>query len=75
MRGAVPAPNENPCMPCRSLDAHNANSATAISTRPPTKSCGHLIHLGMTDLPGSWLGVSLIDFSPRNRAYRPFYSD
>ena len=40
MRGAVPAPNENPRMPCRSLDAHNANSAIAISAMPPTKSCG-----------------------------------
>src|SRR5882724_6789040 len=35
MRGAVPAPNENPRMPCRSLDAHNANSAIAIRTMPP----------------------------------------
>ena len=40
MRGAVPAPKEKPCMPCRSLEAHSANSATAISTTPPTKSCG-----------------------------------
>ena len=72
MRGAVPAPNENPCMPCRSLDAHKANSAIAISAMPPTKSCGPRTHFGMMDLTGPWLGVSLIDLSPRHRASRPF---
>src|ERR1700742_2756587 len=61
IRGAVPAPNENPCMPCRSLDAHSAKIATAHSTSPPTKSCGHLIQLGMMDLPALSLGVSLIE--------------
>src|SRR5512140_240940 len=65
MRGAVPAPNENPCMPCRSLDAQSANSAIAISAIPPTKSCGPRTHFGMMDLPGPWLGVSLIDLSPQ----------
>src|ERR1700756_1155623 len=64
MRGAVPAPKEKPCMPCRSLQAHSANSATAHSTRPPTKSCGHLIQLGMMDLPALALGVSLIELPP-----------
>ena len=64
MRGAVPAPNENPRMPCRSLDAHKANSAIAISASPPTKSCGPRIHFGMMYLTGPWLGVSLIDISP-----------
>src|SRR5450755_1065370 len=65
MRGAVPAPNENPCMPCRSLDAHKANTAIAISAIPPTKSCGPRTHFGMIDLTGAWLGVSLIYLSPR----------
>src|ERR1700761_4617384 len=64
MRGAVPAPKEKPCMPCRSLQAHSAKSATAHSTRPPTKSCGHLIQLGMMDLPALSLGVSLIELPP-----------
>src|SRR3979409_1552438 len=64
MRGAVPAPNENPCMPCRSLDAHKANSAMATIARPPTKSCGPRIHFHMTYLTGTWLGVSLIDLTP-----------
>ena len=52
MRGAVPAPNENPRMPCRSLDAHNANSAMATIASPPTKSCGPRIHFGMMYLTG-----------------------
>src|SRR6476660_7295299 len=64
MRGAVPAPKENPCMPCRSLQAHSAKSATAHNMRPPTKSCGHLIQLGMKDLPALALGVSLIELPP-----------
>jgi hypothetical protein len=34
-----------------------------------------LIHAGMMDLPGASFGVSVIDFSPRNRALRPLYSD
>ena len=72
MRGAVPAPNENPRMPCRSLDAHRANSAIAISARPPKKSCGPRIHFGMMDLTGAWLGVSLIDTLSPYRAFRPF---
>src|SRR5258708_10214245 len=75
MRGAVPAPNENPCMPCRSLDAHKANIAIAISAIPPTKSCGPRTHFGMMDLTGPWLGVSLIDLSPRHRAFPPFGLD
>src|ERR1700712_951790 len=66
MRGAVPAPNENPCMPCRSLDAHSANSAIATRANPPTKSSGPCTHFGMMDLPGPPLGISLIDFSPHN---------
>src|ERR1700730_6010041 len=80
MRGAVPAPKENPCMLCRSLQAHSAKSATAQSTRPPTKSCGHLTQLGMMDLPALALGVSLIELSPLYiravlgpRAFHPFY--
>jgi hypothetical protein len=52
-------------MPCRSLDAHKANNAIAISAIPPTKSCGPRTHLGVMDLTGPWLGVSLIDLSPR----------
>ena len=75
MRGAVPAPNENPCMPCRSLDAHKAKRAIAISAIPPTKSCGPRTHFGMMDLTGPWLGVSLIDLSPRHWASRPFGLD
>src|SRR5258706_6050494 len=71
IRGAVPAPNENPCMPCRSLDAHKANTAIAISAIPPTKSCGPRTHFGMMDLTGPWLGVSLIDLSPPHRASSP----
>src|ERR1700761_7771251 len=79
MRGAVPAPKENPCMPCRSLEAHSAKMATAHSTSPPTKSCGHLTQLGMMDLPALALGVSLIELSPLIRAvigtpaFRLFY--
>src|SRR3982074_2482721 len=71
MRGAVPAPNENPCMPCRSLDAHKANTAIAISAIPPTKSCGPRTHFGMMDLTGAWLGVSLIDLSPVAQGFSP----
>src|SRR3954468_1332 len=63
IRGAVPAPNEKPCMPCRSLEAQNANSAIAISAMPPTKSCGPRTQFGMIDRPNPWLGVSLIDIS------------
>jgi hypothetical protein len=29
------------------------------------KSCGPRIHFGMMELTGAWLGVSLIDISPR----------
>src|ERR1700730_3652669 len=65
MRGAVPAPNENPCMPCRSLDAQRANTAIAISAIPPTKSCGPRTHFGIIELTGPWLGVSLIVLSPQ----------
>src|ERR1043165_1889311 len=61
MRGAVPAPKEKPCMPCRSLQAHSAKIATAHNTRPPTKSCGHLTQPGIMDLPAPALGVSLIE--------------
>jgi hypothetical protein len=32
---------------------------------PPTKSCGPLIHFGMMDSTGPWLGASVIDFTPR----------
>jgi hypothetical protein len=71
MRGAVPAPNENPRMPCRSLDAHKANNAIAISAIPPTKSCGPRTHFGMMELTGPWLGVSLIDLSPRALGFSP----
>src|SRR5215472_2790044 len=64
IRGAVPAPKENPCMPCRSPHAHSAKIATAHSTRPPTKSCGHLTQPGMMDLTALALGVSLIENLP-----------
>ena len=36
IRGAVPAPKEKPRMPCRSLEAHSANRASAIRMTPPT---------------------------------------
>src|SRR5439155_17043759 len=67
--------NENPCIPCRSLHAHKANTAIAISAIPPTKSCGPRTHFGMIDLTGPWLGVSLIGFLPRHRASCPFCLD
>ena len=35
IRGAVPAPKENSRMPYRSLEAHSANSDSAISATPP----------------------------------------
>ena len=79
MRGAVPAPKEKPCMLCRSLQAHNAKSATAHNTRPPTKSCGHLTQPGIMDLPALALGVSVIELPLfiraviETRAFRPFY--
>jgi hypothetical protein len=36
------------------------------------KSCGPRIHFGKMELTGAWLGVSLIDISPPDRASRPF---
>src|SRR5689334_7837298 len=68
IRGAVPAPNEKPRMPCRSLDAHSANTAITIMAIPPTKSCGFRTHLGMIDLTGAWPGVAFIDTPPPKAA-------
>jgi hypothetical protein len=65
MRGAVPAPKENPRMPCKSLEAQRAKAAIATKASPPTKSCGQRTHFGMMELTGPWLGVSLIDLSPQ----------
>src|SRR5256885_90515 len=60
MRGAVPAPNEKPCIPCRSLEAHKANTAIAIKAIPPKKSCGARIHFGKMEFTAPWLEVSLV---------------